>query len=192
MGNKRQAKLYAALLHYPVYNKKMEIINTSVTNLDIHDIARSATTYELDGYYIVQPLPEQREMVRCIINYWHSARGAQFNPDRQKAFERVDVFESLEVMVERITERDGQKPALIATDARKFPNTAGYSKIRHLLREPGAYVLLFGTGWGISRELMQQADWILAPVYGAGEYNHLSVRSAAAIIFDRLCGEKWW
>jgi hypothetical protein len=36
---------------------------------------------------------------------------------------------------------------------------------------------------------MAAADIILDPVRGIGPYNHLSVRSATAIILDRLCGE---
>lgn len=47
----RKSKVYIALLHYPVYNKKMEVITTSITNLDIHDIARVARTYEVDGFF---------------------------------------------------------------------------------------------------------------------------------------------
>jgi hypothetical protein len=39
---------------------------------------------------------------------------------------------------------------------------------------------------------MEQADYILEPIYGPGEYNHLSVRSAVAIILDRLLGEDWY
>jgi len=37
-----KGKVYIALLHYPMYNKRMDIITTSVTNLDLHDIARVA------------------------------------------------------------------------------------------------------------------------------------------------------
>lgn len=192
MGSKRKAAVYAALLHYPVYNKKMEIINTSVTNLDIHDIARSAATFNLDGYFLVQPLDEQREMVDRIIDYWHSERGARFNPDRQKAFERVIVLSSVQEMLQQLAEKHEQNPQLIATDARCFPNTVSYGRVREMLNSSGVYVILFGTGWGISKDLMDKVDWILEPIYGAGDYNHLSVRSAAAIILDRLRGEKWW
>ena len=41
-------------------------------------------------------------------------------------------------------------------------------------------------------EMMKQFDYIVEPIYGAGSYNHLCVRSAAAIILDRLLGEPWW
>ena len=32
------------LVHYPIYNKHGDIITTALTNYDIHDLARSATT----------------------------------------------------------------------------------------------------------------------------------------------------
>ena len=41
-------KTALVLLHYPVTNRAGELITTSVTNLDIHDLARSARTYEVD------------------------------------------------------------------------------------------------------------------------------------------------
>ena len=52
-------------------------------------------------------------------------------------------------------------------------------------------ILVFGTGWGISDVFYPEVHRILAPVYGPegnGGYNHLSVRSAVAIILDRLFG----
>ena len=41
------ADIYLALLHYPVYDKGHKVVTTSITNMDIHDIARSARTYNL-------------------------------------------------------------------------------------------------------------------------------------------------
>jgi hypothetical protein len=49
---------------------------------------------------------------------------------------------------------------------------------------------LFGTGWGLTEELFDRADFILEPIKGSGDYNHLSVRTAAAIILDRLLGDR--
>jgi hypothetical protein len=37
---------------------------------------------------------------------------------------------------------------------------------------------------------MESCDHILDPIRGKTRYNHLSVRSAVAIILDRLLGEK--
>lgn len=187
-----KARVYLALLHYPVYNKRMDIVNTSVTNLDIHDIARSSATYGLEGYYIVQPLKPQRLMVERIIAYWNSGQGHQYNPDRQKAIEKVKVCNNFDTLVKEVEVLEGDRPQVVVTDARTYPKTVSYKQMRDLLSADGVYILLFGTGWGIAKETMEKADWILEPIYGYGSYNHLSVRSAAAIILDRLLGEKWW
>ncbi len=50
------------------------------------------------------------------------------------------------------------------------------------------HVLVFGTAWGLAESVMEAADHIMSPVKGNGEYNHLSVRTAVAIIVDRLLG----
>ena len=59
-------RLHAALIHYPVYNKKKQIISTSLTNLDLHDIARTARTYDLANYFLIQPIESQRELINTF------------------------------------------------------------------------------------------------------------------------------
>ena len=51
-------------------------------------------------------------------------------------------------------------------------------------------LLVFGTGWGLTAEMLARADHILEPIRGRRDYNHLSVRSAAAIILDRVLGDR--
>jgi hypothetical protein len=48
---------------------------------------------------------------------------------------------------------------------------------------------VFGTAWGLAPEAIAGADRVLAPIAGAADYNHLAVRSAAAIVLDRLLGD---
>jgi hypothetical protein len=36
--------------------------------------------------------------------------------------------------------------------------------------------------------MRERADLVLAPILGPDAFNHLSVRAAASIILDRLCG----
>ncbi len=45
-----------------------------------------------------------------------------------------------------------------------------------------------GTGWGLSDEIFAASGMTLEPIKGCGDYNHLSVRSATAIMLDRLLG----
>jgi hypothetical protein len=49
-------------------------------------------------------------------------------------------------------------------------------------------LLLFGTGQGLSPEIIAQCDYLLVPIDGFSQFNHLSVRSAAAIVLDRWLG----
>lgn len=53
-------KVYLSLVHYPVYNRNKDIVCTSVTNFDIHDISRSCGTYEIKGYRLVVPVDAQK------------------------------------------------------------------------------------------------------------------------------------
>jgi hypothetical protein len=68
---------------------------------------------------------------------------------------------------------------------------ATYEHAAERLRGDGLPVLiLFGTGWGLARELVEKADVRLEPIRAAADtgYNHLSVRAACAITLDRLLG----
>ena len=118
--------------------------------------------------------------------------GAAYNPHRSQALQRVALAASLEQVEEEIAKENGGPPVLVATSARITPDTTGYREMRKIMKERGgAYLLLFGTGWGMTDEVMQKASYTLRPVYGRGGYNHLSVRSAASIVLDRLLGEKF-
>jgi hypothetical protein len=170
-------KLYVALIHYPVVDKNGEIIASAVTNLDLHDISRAARTYGLKSYYVVTPLEDQKELVLRIISHWTNGIGARYNPKRRRALELVRVKDSFaEVLI------------TIATCARKYPTNISYEKFRAMLNNGKPYVLTLGTAWGLAEKFISRADYVLDPIAGKTDYNHLSVRSAASIIFDRLLG----
>ncbi|KJS81244.1 MAG: hypothetical protein JM58_17555 [Peptococcaceae bacterium BICA1-8] len=187
-------KIFIGLVHFPVYNKNMEIITTSITNLDIHDIARTTATYGIEKYYIIHPLETQAEIANEILQYWQEGYGSVYNPDRKTALEKVLIKENIEAVEEDIRKYYPQQIKSIVTDARVFSDSTSYFEMRKEIsnNEDCNFLLLFGTGWGLAKEEVEKADFRLYPIWGAGEYNHLSVRSAVAIILDRLCGEKWW
>ncbi len=188
MGN-----VYIGLVHYPVYNKRGKVITSAITNYDIHDIARAARTYGIHGYYIIHPLAEQIDLAQEIIAYWKQGYGAEYNPDRAEALSILDVYTDINSAVKSIETVEHCLPIVITTDAREYSNTRSYLQIRNMLETDNRPIfLLFGTAWGIQHEVMQQFDYILEPIHGVSGYNHLSVRSAVAIILDRLLGEKWW
>lgn len=186
-------KIYISLVHHPVYNKKMEVITTSVTNIDLHDISRIAATYDVAKYYVVHPLSNHQKVIKDIIKYWSDGYGSQYNPDRKTAFKQLVLKTSIENVVSEITEEHGCAPKIITTDARTYNNSISYRELREEIQKSTApFLIMFGTGWGLERETMEAADYILEPINGVGHYNHLSVRAAVAIIMDRLLGQEWW
>ena len=185
--------VYLGLVHYPIYNKNNEIVTTAITNFDIHDIARTARTYDVLKYFIIHPLEAQKALAEEIISYWQEGYGGQYNPDRKEALNIVEVIPDIAAAVAYITAKEGIPPIIVTTDARKYDNTVSYARLRQQLTDTDRpCLLLFGTGWGLENSVMKQFDYILEPIYGPGDYNHLPVRAAVAIILDRLLGEYWW
>ena len=183
-------KLYVALIHYPVVNKNGETIASALTNLDLHDISRAAKTYGLEAFLVVTPLEDQKDLVEKIISHWTTGIGAEYNPIRRSALELVRVFDSFPEALDRIAAAEGSYPITVATSARKYPASISDEKLRAMLTSGKPHVLILGTAWGLSEEFILKADYVLEPIAGKTAYNHLSVRSAAAIIFDRLLRQK--
>ena len=187
------APVYIGLIHYPIYNKHMEVVTTALTNYDLHDIARTAKTYDVKRYFIAHPVEAQREMASRIMNHWKTGGGVHYNINRKEAFEETELVPTLEDAIAWIEKETGKKPDIVTTDARVYPNTVSYTEMRRKIHEEDTPIfILFGTGFGMTKEMMKQFDYIVEPIYGAGTYNHLCVRSAVAIILDRLLGEPWW
>ena len=185
--------LYVGLVHYPIYDKNFNVIATAVTNYDLHDISRSAKTYGVKKYFIIHHVKGQLDMVHKIMGFWESEAGRTYNAYRTQAFDIVAIEPSIDAAVAAVTAAEGKRPYVVTTDARTYANTISYKELRQKRETDGVPILLlFGTGYGMTKETMEKFDYILEPIYGAGEYNHLSVRSAAAIILDRLAGEEWW
>jgi hypothetical protein len=188
-----KSPLYVGLVHYPIYDKNFNVVATAITNYDLHDISRSAKTYGVKKYFIIHHIEGQLDMVHKIIDFWRGPVGKKYNSYRTEAFDIIDIRPSIEAAVAAVTEAEGIRPYVVTTDARTYANTISYKALRQKREtEATPILLLLGTGYGMTKETMEQFDFILEPIYGAGEYNHLSVRSAAAIIFDRLAGEDWW
>lgn len=189
----RKAKVYIALLHYPMYNKRMDTITTSVTNLDLHDISRVARTYDVDGFFVVHPSPSQHRLIKEIVSYWQEGYGGSYNPDRKEAFSRLQIADNLSEVLDFIENETGLQPDTIATDARVYPNTVSYKQMKdEIFNNERPYLILFGTGWGMEKGLLESCTYILEPIEGDASYNHLSVRSAVSIIIDRLLGGYWF
>ena len=187
-----RSKVYIALLHHPVYNRNREVVTSAITNLDIHDIARTARTYSLAGYFIVTPDLQQQDLAEKIINHWLEGYGSKYNFARGSALKLVKVLTCLNDVIETVKKEQGVVPDIFGTTASPEESletkliTIG--KARKLFEKGTPSVIIFGTGWGLAENVLSQSDYILPPINGSETYNHLSVRAAAAIIIDRLFG----
>ena len=182
--------LSVALVHHPVYDKHQKVVATALTNLDLHDIARSSRTYGVERFFIVHPVAAQRELAARIAAHWQGEEGAEKNDFRRQAIELLQVVPDLAAAVGALTAAHGRPPLVCATAARE-PDVATmpFRAFAAAARERPA-LLVFGTGWGLTDELLAGCDARLPPIRGVGDYNHLSVRSACAIILDRLYGDR--
>lgn len=193
--NPSGCSVYVALLHHSMRDKNGLVVTTAVTNLDIHDIARSSRTYGVKNYFLVNPLAEQQEVVKRIMGHWQGSGGRDYNPDRADAFERVKVVSWYQDAIREIEAMEGERPEVLMTSARRSEGMKwlSWSDARPGFHRPGrAKLLVFGTGYGMTDELLRDADFVLDPIVPSREsgYNHLSVRSAVAISLDRLLGQR--
>ena len=182
-------RLYIGLVHYPVYNKNREKIASAITNFDLHDLSRLARTYGAKRLFIITPVKNQHILAERISAHWTSGYGAGYNIHRKEALETIKVVSAIEAAIDAIMETEGEQPLIITTDAsRQSGRDISYSHTREILDSERTVFLIFGTAWGLHEDILKMSDFILDPIEGNTDYNHLSVRTAAGIILDRLAG----
>lgn len=180
---------YLGLLHHPILGRKDEIITTSVTNLDIHDIARTCRTFGFKKYFIITPVEKQHALIKTILDHWNTDMESSYNPDRTSALSYIEVSNSYDDALARIKEIEGREPKTVATCAKFQEETLSEQEVCQALQVDNAPMfLIFGTGWGLHASITDRADYRLHPIFGdaVDDYNHLSVRSAVAIYADRI------
>ncbi len=140
---------------------------------------------------MVHPGKTLRRLVSKICEHWEIGYGSTYNPNRKDALSLVNILPNLEDVILSIEERSGKPPLVITTSAQKLENTVSFKQARQeILLSDREILVLLGTGWGLVKEVHQAADLVLDPVEGWTDYNHLSVRGAAAISLDRLFGKE--
>lgn len=183
--------IYLGLVHYPVKNREQVVVTTSITNLDIHDIARSCLTFGIKKYLVITPVKSQQDLFGRIIRFWQKDLAETYNPDRVEALKLAELTDSLTSAQEYIRKQEAAAPIIVTTTALKSDNQVSFAEMRNLVNTANRPIfLLFGTGNGLSFEVHEMADYILTPITGRNAYNHLSVRSAVAIVLDRLSSDK--
>jgi hypothetical protein len=184
------------LIHWPCLNQNGEVICTNVTNFDIHDIARASRSFGISRYYIINRIQEQLMFVHRVLDHWRVGEGSEHNPMRKTAIGMVRTAETLEGALDD----HPVKPLLIATSARTSPEypSITFKALREKIwaeakasPNPRPTLIVFGTGWGLHESVLKQCDYVLEPIRGSStdDYRHLSVRSAASIVLDRLLGQ---
>lgn len=170
--------VHLILVHYPVLNKNDGIICSSVVNLDIHDFLRLSKSYGLGTFYIVTPLIKQKKFVNEMIDFWNKSSALRYNKDRASVFNDAEVIDSL---------NDLKSLKLIGTSAKSGDKSETFENVRNfVLNEENEIGIVFGTAFGLTNEVIEGCDVLLEPIDLGSGFNHLSVRSAASIITDRL------
>ena len=176
-----------ALVHHPVLGRSGEVLTTTLTSIDLHDIARSATTYGVEAFYVVHPLASMRMLAKRITHHWTDGGGGKRIPPRAVALGVLRVVAQLD----EARADFGDDVELWTTAAEAHGEVTRYADARGQLEGDGPPVMIaFGTGWGLAPELLASASLRLEPIAAARDagYNHLSVRAAASITLDRLLG----
>lgn len=179
------------LCHYPVRLEDGRIGSSSLTNLDVHDIARISQSFGMGPFYILLALKEQRDILENILKHWQKAH-IQEHGDRIRALAHVRPVRDFTELEEKARTHFGISPVYIASSA-LWPDKKNRNKlllpgdIRSICRERPV-VLLLGTGRGLDMKSLGLDYDLLRPLRFLDE-NHLSVRTAAAIMADRILGD---
>ena len=184
------SNLYIGLVHYPIYDKRKKVVATAVTNFDIHDIARCAITFGAGGFFLITPLESQIRLVERLVRHWVVGGGSVYNPTRKEPLSLVRISRTIDEADREISGLWKRKAKRIATGASRYPRSVTFGALREIMEDGDTpFFILFGTGWGLTEEIKAGSDYVLEPIEGKA-YNHLSVRSAVAIILDRLVGDR--
>lgn len=173
--------LRVALVHHPVLNRNGEEIASVVDEFDVFDGGRLALTYGIPTLYVVNPVPAQRDKAQRII-----AHGQSDTRDPQRG--RMDALvwcASLEDAIADASRPD--RPWVIATSAVAREPAATVDDVREAVACGRDVLLVIGKAWGLAPQVLESCDRQLQPIDAGTGFNHLSVRSAMAILIDRLC-----
>lgn len=178
------SRLAIALVHHPVLDAQGGTVTSTLTNIDVHDLSRSAKTYGCSDFFVVHPIAAQRELCARIVDHWTTGSSAKRIPDRKDALALVRIVSTIGDAAAALG-----SPRIWVTAARTLGSPLSWKDARRELEaDPRPVLLLFGTSWGLAPEVTSTADAVIAPIDGGAGWNHLSVRAACAIALDRLRG----
>jgi tRNA (guanine37-N1)-methyltransferase len=199
--------LSLALMHHQVLDKEKKTADASLTNLDVHDMARASRTYGVANFFVAGLREDQELILEKVLEHWLKGPGSVSNPDRKAALSLVSAARNLEDVLSLLERQYGERPLVWGSSAdygneNCLPRGRKSKKNRTCACKPvipfdeagkilytHPAVLLLGTGHGLAPEILEKCDQLLPPIRRFSEYNHLSVRSAGTVLLDRLLGE---
>ncbi len=176
--------LRIALVHHPVLNKHGEEIASVVDEFDVFDGGRLALTYGVPALYVVNPVPAQRDKMMRIIAHARSDA-------RDEARGRMDALQWCDSLEDAIADAsDPETPWVVATSAVRREPSVTFEAVRSSIAGGRDVLLVIGKAWGLAPSVFERCDAQLQPIDAGTGFNHLSVRSAMAILLDRLCAPR--
>lgn len=180
-------KLTVALVHHPVLDRRGDEIASTVDHFDVMDASRLSLTYPVWRIYVVNPVPAQRALVERLIAHGNDAAGRD---EHRGAFSKTTWAPDLETVIAEHEDELGVVPTVVATSAQASTRSVGFGELRQRMLDGEAILLLVGKAWGLAPRVLDEADVRLEPIDAGTGFNHLSVRSAVAIMLDRLLGSR--
>lgn len=180
-------ELSVALVHHPVIDRRGDEITSTVDHFDVMDGSRLSLTYPLRRLWVVNPVPAQRALVERLIR--HGTRESE-RDEARGAFAKTAWAPDLAAVIAEHEREQGTRPTVVATSARASTRDVTLGAVRERLHGGEPMLLLVGKAWGLAPRVLDAADVRLEPIDAGTGYNHLSVRSAMAILVDRLLGAR--
>ena len=178
-----EPKVTVALIHHPVLDRRGEEITSTVDHFDVMDGSRLSLTYPIWRFYVVNHVPAQRALVERLIEHGNKAASRD---EARGSFSKTIWAPDLDTVIAEHEDELGQPPTVVATSAKASARSIGAPALRRRIAGGEPILLLFGKAWGLAPCLLDSTPLRLRPVDGGTGFNHLSVRSAMAIVIDRL------
>ncbi len=179
---------YILLLYNDVVEKEEERKLAIIKSFDIRDIARSSQVYGCKDFFLILSA-SQKELLEYLIGSRQDS--SEHNKEQDTAISSIKFYDSIDEVINKITEQNGEEPLLITlADLGEKNNVKLISFYdQSLVWEPGRPVLfIFETGTESSNQLSERCDFLLPPPCSFSDGGYLSISSLAAITFDRWLG----
>src|SRR5690606_25652085 len=99
---------------------------------------------------------KQRAITEKLIHHWTDGYGSRYNPLRAEALRKVVIAAGVDDMVAHCQ----GDPIIVGTSSKERPGkTISYHELRAIIdTETRPLLLLFGTGWGLASEMVEQCE----------------------------------